>query len=89
MRDEHADYLAAYKTTYESCVQAGRTEDADEIARILRDGYGYDVAEPKGADDKAKKDTAAPERADDKAPEDTAEPRPARRKPTARGKAAE
>jgi hypothetical protein len=75
MRDIHADYLAAYKTSYESCVQAGRTEDADELARILRDDYGYEVD--------------APERADDKAPETTAEPKPARRKPAPRSKAAE
>ncbi len=75
MRDEHADYLAAYRTSYESCVQAGRTEDADRIARILRDEYGFEVD--------------APERTDDKAPENTAEPKPARRKPAPRGKAAE
>jgi hypothetical protein len=75
MRDERADYLAAYKTTYESCVQAGRTEDADRIAQILRDDYDHDVA--------------APERADEQAPENTAEPKPARRKTTPRSKPAE
>jgi hypothetical protein len=75
MRDVDSDYRGAYLDEHEMCVRAGRTEDADEIAAILRDHYGVDVtpaAEP------------APERVTaEPAPENTAAPKPAARKPRA------
>lgn len=72
MRDIHADYLAAYLTTYESCVYAERMEDASRIADILRDEFGHDV-EPSGKDNGL-------EKTDEKPPENAAAPKPAARR---------
>lgn len=78
MRDIEGDYKRAYLEEYESYRRAGRPEDAERIAGILRDHYDHEVD-----DDKAK---AEPERADaEKPPENATPARPARqpRKPAA------
>lgn len=76
MRDIKADYRRAYVEEYESYQRAGRGEDAERVAAILREQYGHEVApgaKPKPAQD-------APERADKERPaENTAEPKPAQR----------
>lgn len=74
IRDVDADYRAAYIEEYESYKRAGLDEQAENVAQILRDGYGHEV------DVKSKRQTAkrasAPERADQKAPEEAVPPKP-------------
>ncbi|MEW2250396.1 hypothetical protein AB0907_24015 [Streptomyces sp. NPDC006975] len=46
VRDVEADYKAAYIAEHASYKASGRTKDADAVAEILRDRYGYDVDAP-------------------------------------------
>lgn len=71
-RDIDADYKAAYIHEYEAYRRAGRSGEAERVAKILREQYGHEV-DPKPS----KK--VAPERADTKAPENAAAPKPSRK----------
>lgn len=74
IRDVDADYRTAYIAEYESYKRAGLDEQAENVAQILRDGYGHEV-EPKSKRQTAKR-ASAPERADQKAPEEAVPPKP-------------
>lgn len=73
MKDIDERYKKALVEEHASYVQAGRIDEAEHVATVLKDQYGHDVAgEPV-------KSEAAPERADvEKPPENTAEPKPRR-----------
>lgn len=73
-RDIKGDYKAAYIVEYEAHKRAGNGVRAADVASILREHYGHEVAPRKQV---AKKAAAKrPERADSKAAENTAEPKP-------------
>lgn len=59
MRNIQADYKAAYIAEYEGYRRTGRHEDADAVARILRDHYAYDVETAVPVDDTEKRDSQA------------------------------
>lgn len=68
MRDIDGDYRRALLDEYTGYVRAGRTDDAEQVAQVLREQYGHEV--PSG-------EPAAPERADvPKLPEAAVEPKP-------------
>jgi len=83
MRDIEAAYKEALVEEYEGYVRAGRTEDAEHVAGILKDRYGYDAG-------KRNAEEAAPvvseKAAEEKPPEAAVDPKP-RRAP--RGKPAQ
>ncbi|WAZ20171.1 FkbM family methyltransferase [Streptomyces cinnabarinus] len=92
-RDIEADYRNAYIDEYEAYRTAGRDEEADRVAHILRDQYGHDV----DAADVAAEPDSPVERPEANAPETTAvapppeaavEPKPAAKKAVARKTAA-
>lgn len=56
MRNIRADYKAAYIAEYEAYRRAGRDEDADTVAKILRDHYAHDVETAVPVDDTEKRD---------------------------------
>lgn len=74
IRNIDDDYRAAYLEEYEAYKRAGRDEEAEAVASILRDQYNHD---PSGKKRTAKR-AAAPERADQKAPEEAVPPKPVR-----------
>lgn len=79
MRDTRGDYQRAYLEEYEAYRRAGRDEDADVVAAILRDHFGVDVTTATPA--------PAPETATaEKPPETTAAPKPAARRTRAAAK---
>lgn len=79
-RHVEADYRAAYIRRHAELIEAGRTEEAEAIAAILREHYGHDVHSPAAA--KPEEPTPSPvpgpsmKRRDVKAPENTAGTRP-------------
>lgn len=76
VRDVKAAYRDAYLEEYRSYVAAGRTEDAEYVAAVLKSEFGVDV---NAKAEKPKAEPAAPERTDaEKAPEATVEPKPRR-----------
>lgn len=84
MRDIKGDYKRAYLEEYEAYRRAGRPDDAERIAGILRDHYGHDVTG--GKDAKKAAEPATPERTDAERPPENATPtkpapRTAARKP--------
>ncbi|GAA1065207.1 hypothetical protein [Streptomyces asiaticus] len=85
MRDIKADMKAALVQEYEGYVRAGRSAEADQVAKVLKDQYGHDVAKTDGdgAEKEAKAEPKpAPERADaEKPPEAAVEPKPRRGRP--------
>lgn len=85
MRDIKAAYEEALVEEYDSYVRAGRSEDAKEVARVLKEQYGHDVAKrDSDGDDKGKKPEPKPEleRADvEKPPEAAVDPKPRRGRP--------
>lgn len=86
MRDIEAAYKDALVEEYEGYVRAGRTEDAEHVAGLLKDRYSYDVAGEVGDDGakKAEKDPQPPEKAEaEKLPENATDPKP-RRTPRAK-----
>jgi hypothetical protein len=82
MRDIEAAYKDALIEEYEGYRRAGRTEDAEHVADILKDRYGHSVAsESKGDDGKAAaKEAPQPaEKADmEKPSENATDPKPRR-----------
>ncbi|MEU6552108.1 hypothetical protein ABZ915_17755 [Streptomyces sp. NPDC046915] len=79
-------YKAALIEEHDSYVRSGRTQDAKEVARILKAQYDHDVAKKDdgGGEDKPKLATTLPENtAAEKPAEDTAEPK-SRRTPRAK-----
>lgn len=87
MRDIETAYKDALIDEHEGYVRAGRIEDAEHVAGILKDRYGHSIAsESEGDDDKtaAKEPPQAPEKADaEKLPENAMDPKP-RRTPRAK-----
>lgn len=73
IRDVEGDYRAAYLEEYESYKRVGRDDEAEAVAKILRDDYDHDPTGKKRAAKKA----SAPERADQKAPEQAVPEKPA------------
>jgi hypothetical protein len=79
MRDIKADMKAALIDEYNGYVGAGRTADAEGVAKVLKDQYDHDVAKKGDSEAKPKVAPTLPERTDaEKAPENTAEPKPRR-----------
>ena len=71
-------YKAALIEEHDAYVRSGRTQDATEVARVLKEQYDHDVAE-KDSEDKPKLATTLPEStAAERPPENTAEPKPRR-----------
>jgi hypothetical protein len=70
VRDIQGDYRRAYLDEYEGYRRTGRDEDAEQVASILREQYGHEVA-PKA---KAKPEQDAPERTDAERPPENATP---------------
>lgn len=78
MRDIEAAYKDALIEEHAGYVRAKRTAEAEQVAQVLRDRYGYDV------DGESKKETPAPEKADaERPPEAAVDPKP-RRTPRAK-----
>ncbi len=90
MRDIEAAYKDALVEEYEGYVRAGRTEDAEHVAAILKDRYSHDVvseSEGDGAKKTAKESPQPAEKAaEEKPPEAAVDPKPRR---TPRAKAAQ
>jgi hypothetical protein len=59
-----ADYKAALIEEYEAYVRAGRDDEAEHVAAVLKSDYSHEVSKKRTA-----KRASAPERADRKAPE--------------------
>jgi hypothetical protein len=78
MTDIQAAYKLAFIEEYEGYRRAGRDADAEQVATILREHYGHEVA-PK-AKAKAKPEQDAPERTDaERLPENATPAKPAAR----------
>ena len=79
MRDIGQAYRIAMVDEYAALKSSGRDKEAEHVAEVLREQYGYEVeAKPAKQPDPEK----APERADvPPPPENTAEPQPRRRGP--------
>lgn len=78
VRDVEAAYRDAHLEEYRSYVAAGRLEDAEYVAAVLKSTYGVDVK----AKSKPKPEPVAPERADvEQPPEAAVEPKPRRGRP--------
>jgi hypothetical protein len=72
-------YKAALVEEHDSYVRSGRTQDAKEVARVLKEQYDHDVSKRDGEKEKAKLASTLPERADEQKPsENAAEPKPRR-----------
>lgn len=75
MRDIEAAYKDALVEEYEGYVRAGRSDDAEHVAGVLKDRFGYDAGRAK-AEEAA---PAAPEKAtEEKPPEAAVDPKPRR-----------
>jgi hypothetical protein len=87
MRDIEAAYKDALIEEYEGYMRAGRTDDAEHVAGILKDRYSYDIASGAGDGDAktaAKKSPQPSEKAEaEKLPENATDPKP-RRTPRAK-----
>lgn len=76
-------YKAALIEEHDSYVRSGRAKDANQVAKVLKDQYDYDVSDHDDPKDKGKLVSTLPESVDAERPaENTAEPRP-RRSPRA------
>jgi len=73
MRDIEAAYKDALIEEYEGYMRAGRSEDAEQVAAVLKGDYGYDVVKPDG---EAKKASTPETKAVPRPPEAAVEPKP-------------
>jgi len=80
MRDIEAAYKDALVEEYEGYVRAGRTEEAEHVAGILKDRYGYDAGKRNA---KEAAPAVSEKAAEEKPPESAVDPKP-RRTPRAK-----
>jgi hypothetical protein len=72
-------YKAALIEEHEAYVRSGRTQDAKEVARVLKEQYDHDVTKADDGEDKPKLAPTLPEStAAEKPAENAAEPKPRR-----------